>query len=219
MKLVFYSEILARNSLMDRDVYGLIGKNKPKIGYLSSETDKERKYFQEVKDYYQKYGFLEFLYFDLDREYDPSIKKKLAHCDAIHLSGGNTYHFLHHIKRRGFTSFLRDYAKSRGVLIGISAGAIIMTSTITTTTLFKGEPEDENKLGVKDFSAINLVNFEFFPHFGDPSEKKKLVEYSKKRGKVIYACEDGTGIIVDGKKTIFYGTVRCFLKGKLFNIV
>ena len=121
---------------MDRGVYTLIGKKKPRIGYISSETDKKRKYFREVKNYYQKYGFSQFLYFDLDEEYDPKIKEKLLSCDAIHLSGGNTYHFLYHIKRRKFTSFLRNYAKNKGVLIGISAGAIIMTPTITTTTLF-----------------------------------------------------------------------------------
>lgn len=218
MRLVFYSEILTGNSRLDRDVYELIGKEKPRIGYIESETDEKRKYFQEVKDYYGKYGFSEFLYFDLDREYGSQTKVGLANCDAIHLAGGNTYHFLHHIKRRNFIHFLRDYAKDKGVLIGVSAGAIIMTPTITITTLFKVEPEDENRLGLKDFSALNLVDFELFPHFDDADKREKLKNYSKKTHRLIYACKDGGGIIISGKKAKFYGEVKSFLKGKLFKI-
>lgn len=217
MRLVFYSEILVGNSQMDRAVYGLIGKRRPKIGYISSETDKERKYFQEVKDYYSKYSFSEFLYFDLDEEYSLQTKKSLTACDAIHLSGGNTYHFLYHIKRRKFVPFLKNYARNRGVLIGISAGAIIMTPIIAITTLFKDEPEDENKLGIKDFSALNLVNFEFFPHLGTAGKEKRVREYSKKTHRFIYACEDGMGIITDGKKATFWpsGGPKCFWQGEL----
>jgi len=218
MKLAFYSEILAGNLRMDQDLYLLIGKKKPRIGYLSSETDRERKYFQEVKNYYAKYGFSGFLYFDLDQEYYPAIKKDLANCHAIHLSGGNTYHFLYHIKKRKFISFLRDYARNRGVLIGISAGAMIMTPEITTTTLFEGEPEDENKLGLKDFSALNLIDFEFFPHFESPDAEKKIKEYSQKSERVIYASRDGTGIIVDQSKITFYGKVVGFKGSGRFNI-
>jgi len=219
VRLAFYSDILGANKEFDRAVYELIGKKKPKIGYISSETDKERKYFKDVKDHYQQYGFSEFLYFDLDKEYRPKIKEALATCDAIHLSGGNTYHFLYHIKRREFSSFLREYARKKGVLIGISAGAIIMAPTIAITTLFKGEPEDRNRLGLKDFSALNLVNFEFFPHFGAQGREEKIRAYSQRCPRLIYACKDGTGIIINGKKTTFFGDVKCFRRGRLVGII
>lgn len=217
MKLVFYSEILAGNPLLDRAVFDLIGKKSPKIGYIPSSSDKERKYYNEIRDYYQRYGISELFYFDLDQEFDRGKIRELEECDAIHLSGGNTYRFLYHIRRRDFIPFLRNYAERGKVLIGVSAGGMIMTPTIVSTTLFEGDLDDANDVGIKDFSALDLVRFEFFPHFGDAGKEEKVKEYSKKTSNFIYACEDGTGIIVDDKKATFWppGGPKCFWKGKL----
>lgn len=214
MKLVFYSEILAGNREMDQAVFDLIGKKFPKIGYIPSSSDIERKYYTEMKDYYQQYGISELFYFDLDQEFEKERIKELGKCDAIHLSGGNTYRFLYHIKRQKFDSFLKDYAKSGKVLIGISAGGIIMTPTITTTTLYEG---DVNDVGIKNFKALGLVNFEFFPHFGNAGKEKSVREYSKKTHRFIYACKDGTGITIDGETAKFWppGGPKRFWKGKL----
>lgn len=93
-----------------------------------------------------------------------------------------------------------------------------MTPTIAITTLFTGEPEDENKLRLNDFSALNLVNFEFLPHFGAAGKKEKLKEYFKRTHHLIYACEDGEGIVISGKEVKFFGKINSFVRGKLFDI-
>ena len=46
-------------------------------------------------------------------------------CDAIHLTGGNTFQFSYWLRERGLDAELKRYAKAGGVLIGVSAGAIL----------------------------------------------------------------------------------------------
>jgi len=214
MKLVFYSGgNNTINEKIDLDLISLIGKKNPKIGYLPSSSDPQRKYFNEVKNYYAKYGVSQFLYFDLDKEFDKSKIPQLKDCDAIHLSGGNTFYFLYSIKKRRFLKFLQEYAKSGRVLIGVSAGAIIMTPSINTSYalhLQKGDLDKLNKAGLKNFNALNLVNFEFIPHFDEKENGNFVKNYSSKRENPVYACNDGSGIIVNEEKTIFYGKVFRF---------
>ena len=209
MKLVFYSggnnEI---NEKLDLGLVKLIGKKDPRIGYIPSSSDLKRKYFDETKNYYAKYNISRFLYFDLDIEFDKNRLPELMSCDAIYLSGGNTFRFLHSIKTRRLVTFLRRYAKSRKVLVGVSAGSMIMTPSINTTVVFHSQKGDLNKLntvGLRNFSALNLVNFEFIPHFNGKEKGIFAKNYSKTRKDSVYACNDGSGIIVDGEKTVFYG--------------
>ena len=88
---------------------------------------------------------------------------------------------------------LRQYVKQGGVLIGVSAGSILMTPDISICPLYVAEPIEVET----DFSALNLVDFAFAPHFGERSpDLKTLREYSREHRTVVYACQDSGGIIV-----------------------
>lgn len=213
MKLAFYSgDDNQANERLDLDLVKLMGKKNPKIGYIPSSSDPTRKYFKGIKKYYSKYGLSRFLYFDIDQEFDRKKLPELLTCDAIHLSGGNTFKFLHSIKKRKLVTFLRKYAQGGKVLIGVSAGAMIMTPSINTTAVFhtqKGDLKKENVVGLKDFRALNLVNFEFIPHFN--KDKETFVKnYSRTQKNTVCACDDASGIIVNREKTVFYGKVVKF---------
>ncbi|WP_199621429.1 Type 1 glutamine amidotransferase-like domain-containing protein [Paenibacillus alkalitolerans] len=79
--------------------------------------------------------------------------------DAIHLSGGNTFYFLSLLKKRNTMEMLRAYVNKGGILIGVSAGSILMTKTIG----FAG-------YGVDGDRNVVYVDFEFLPHW-DGSEE------------------------------------------------
>lgn len=55
---------------------------------------------------------------------------------------------------------LRDWALAGGILIGVSAGAILMAPTIATEALFISLRHED----LTDGDAVGLVPFEFFPH-------------------------------------------------------
>lgn len=88
---------------------------------------------------------------------------------------------------------LRRWAASGGILIGTSAGAILMTPTIAVDALFSGRrPED-----VEDGAALDLLPFEFFPHLhAKTSYLPDLLRYSANTPRPIIACPDGDGVVV-----------------------
>lgn len=195
-KLVLYSDgVIPENAPIDRRMMALIGKPDPTVAFICSSEDPEGFWFRGKAEQYAALGARMDLSFGLDDDYDPSILPNLLSCDAIHLSGGNTYGFLHRLRRRGMVDILRDYVMKGGVLVGTSAGAILMTSDISSSALCG----DENLVGLEDFSGLGLVDFLFWPHYEGGTVAAD---------RTLYACPDGAGIVVDGESVELFGAVR-----------
>lgn len=214
-KLVMYSDqIENRTKEVDDWVLKLIDKENPKVGYIPSCSDLTRKYFNQKVEHYESMGINDLLYFDLDEEYDETKINELLSCDAIHLSGGNTFYFLQLLKKRNFLDIIRNYVLEGGVLIGISAGSIMMSETIDAAAF-----GDEDNVRDENKEALGLVDFEFMPHWErDQEYLQDLLDYSRKSNKVIYACNDGDGIIINGDKIEFIGDVQKIYDGKISRI-
>jgi len=208
-KLVLHGDQINGKTQIDEAFLKFFGTKKPKIAYIPSQSDSQRKYFNQKVEWYKQFGITDLLYFDIDQEYHEEKIPELLSCNAIFLSGGNTYYFLNSLKNRNFIPVLKDYVEKGGVLIGVSAGSIIMSKTITVTSIDDDIGGDQNAVGLKDFSALGLNDFEFFPHFDKDNDEivKRLKEYSKTSKSVIYACKDGDGIIVNGNNMQFFGEV------------
>jgi dipeptidase E len=212
-KLVLYSDqIFPDTKKVDDELLDLLGKSNPTIGYIPSSSDSPRKsiYFEECRSYYNRLGMDLLLYFGLDTDYNPGKLEELLTCDAIHLSGGNTYYFLHWLRNRNMLIPLRRYVEKGGVLIGVSAGAILMTPDISTSTLCGDEPLE----GETDFSALNLVDFAFVPHFGETASDLGAIQaYSQAHRIAVYVCRDGEGIIVEEDHVKCIGDVTIIRNG------
>src|SRR5262245_58988759 len=129
MRLAFYSDqVIAANASMDERTLRLIAVKQPRIGYVSSAPDPSRFYFEQKREYYRRLGVELRMYVDSESEDLEEDLQALCQCDAIHLTGGNTFTFLNWLRARSVLPVLRSYAEEdRGVLIGTSAGAILMT--------------------------------------------------------------------------------------------
>ena len=180
---------------MDKELIALIGKSSPIIGYIPSIADPPRKYYKERQAYYSRMGMDLQVYFELDKEYQPNLLESLLSCDAIHLSGGNTYYFLHWLRKRKMLEPLRKYVEQGGVLIGVSAGSILMSPDISICPQYVYEPVEVET----DFSSLNIVDFTFAPHYGTmkfSTTISALQQYSLEHQIVVYACRDSGGIVV-----------------------
>jgi dipeptidase E len=204
-KLVLYSDqIPPLTDEIDLELKNLLGKDNPRIGFIPSASDTERKYFNDRKAFYSQLGMDLDVYFELDKEWKPGRLKSLLDCDAIHLSGGNTYYFLYWLRRRNMIDTLIKYVEKGGVLIGVSAGSILMTPDISTSALCG----DEVMEGMTDFSGLGLVNFLFVPHFRDiPVTLEGLKRYSRDKQRVVYAARDSGGIVVTGNELKCIGDI------------
>lgn len=214
-KLVLHSDQIQGHKKVDLAFMELLGKKGPRLAYIPSQSDLQRRYFNEKVEWYKQFGITDLLYFDVDKEYDEKKIDELLACDAIFLSGGNTYYFLNFLKKREFLPKLREYVRTGGILIGVSAGSIIMSKTIDITTL-----HDENIIGLKDYTALGLVDFEFFPHLDHNMKQflEDLKKYSIKSNSVIYACKDGNGIIVNNHEIKFFSDMLKIKNGEVSRV-
>ncbi|MEK4661764.1 Type 1 glutamine amidotransferase-like domain-containing protein [Priestia sp. FSL H7-0729] len=206
--LVLLSDLVFEsNDKLNQKIRSIFHSEQPSIGYIPSCSDPERRYFEHTRRYYNQIGIDNIHYYDLDLEYEESTFGSIFECDAIHLSGGNTFYFLSLLQKRNVLGLLHSYVKSGGMLIGVSAGSILTTPTIEIAGY--GEDADENNVDLKDMKALGLVDFEFAPHWdGSEDTLNSLKEYTRVNRTTVYACQDGGGLVVDGESVELYGNVR-----------
>ena len=139
----------------------------------------------------------------------------LGESDVVYLAGGNTYYFLSHLRRSGLLEELRKFARRGGVIAGLSAGALILTPHIGLAG-YPSFDRDPNEVGLKprQCKGLGLVDFEFFPHYRRSARyRNALLEYSRRNRCPIYACPDGSGIVVEGDRFTAHGEVWQFDAG------
>jgi dipeptidase E len=100
--------------------------------------------------------------------------------------------FLKKIKERKLKEAIIKFVKNKNnLLIGISAGGIIMTNNINTSNIL-------NKESVKNKKGLGLVNFEFFPHYKN-LYKKPIQKYSSKITRKIFICSENEILFINKK--------------------
>ncbi len=205
-KLILYSDqIIGKTDDLDRQLLTLLNKDKPKLAYIPSCSDGTRKYYNEKVEYYRRLGIEDFMYFDIDKEFQESKIQELIHCDAIHLSGGDTAYFLSNIKKRNFDNLLKSYVDKGGILIGISAGSIMMSETIE---IIKIGEKYEDVCSIDDMQGLGLVDFEFMPHWDNEIyNMDEFQTYTLSSKRPLYLCNDEAGIVVRDHDVSFIGNV------------
>lgn len=202
LRLALYSDVdHPDNDAMHQRLLALIGVPRPRVGYVASSPDPDRLYFGRTRDHYADLGASLACY--ADEHTDDDAFAALLECDAIHLSGGETFAFLAWLQRRARLPALRAYARGRGVLVGMSAGAILMTPDIRSAA-WCGDREDAS---LADTRGLGLVPFSFLPHAGSPHEDVPLPTAAMLAGhpSPLYACPDGSGLVVSGDTIEVFG--------------
>ncbi|MFK7895293.1 MAG: Type 1 glutamine amidotransferase-like domain-containing protein [Myxococcota bacterium] len=202
-------------------------RNEVRMSYVPFVEEGARPYYQRFMRRYRRFGATHFECIPPDRpelRTDEAARRRMERVllasDIIYLSGGNTFTFLHHLRRSGLLKTLERFARRGGVIAGLSAGGILMTPHIGLA----GYPEfdrDENEIGLtkRGEKSLGLVNFEFFPHYrNSPRYRNALQAYSRNTGVPLYACRDGSGIVLDGDCFTAHGDVWLFDRGQSLRI-
>jgi dipeptidase E len=134
--------------------------------------------------------------------------------DVIMVGGGNAGYLSYWLQKSGLFDALPELLKTK-VYVGISAGSMIMTTGLQSSTI--GQPDapadyeillDDPRLPPGEVSrkSLGLMDFLFRPHWHKPQPKyDTLTEESVRKAykvlqKPIYLVDDETGIkIVDGQ--------------------
>lgn len=219
MKLVFYSGGDDKdNKSLDKVFVELLDKKNPVVTFIPSSSYLSEQEFKGFVKHYSKYKISRFIHFPVDIPFDRILLQEVLRSDAIHMAGGNTFYFLNTLRKAKLIPELRKFAEKGGLLTGLSAGAIMMTENIEMAA-YPEFDRDENSVGLKNLSSLGLVDFAFFPHFKNSARyDAAFKKYSKIKKKVIYACPDGSGIVLNDRELRFVGKTFAFSEGHKFSI-
>lgn len=219
MKLVLYSGGDDKDNLhLDKAFIELIGKKNPVVAFIPSSSYLSEQEFKTFVRHYSKFRITRFIHFPIDVPFDRILFQEVMRSDAIHMAGGNTFYFLNSLRKCQTLNRIKKFVARGGVLTGLSAGAIMMTENIDMAA-YPEFDRDENQVNISNLSALNLVDFLFFPHFKNSARYDKVFKsYTKLYEKVIYACPDGAGLVVNGEELRFIGRCYAFSNGHKFSI-
>lgn len=187
--------------------------SKIKLTYVPSCSMDGLSDYRDFVRCFKKMGVKKMAYLPLD-------KKKfeghsfLESSNIIFFSGGNTYYFLKHLRQAKVKKSLDTFLENGGVLMGLSAGAILLTPSIVTAG-FPSFDCDENEDNIKNLTSLGLTNFYFFPHFKNSQRyRDELVSQSKRLDLPLVACPDESGVVIENNKKLFINRYWIYLNGK-----
>ena len=74
-------------------------------------------------------------------------------------------------------------------------------------------------IGKGPLEKLGIVGFEFFPHYRHSRRyREALCTYSRANGRPVYACRDGSGVVVEGDRFTAHGDVWQFDRGHVSRI-
>jgi dipeptidase E len=228
-RVVLYSGgQVRRNALLHESLLELAlrgparGRRRVRMTYVPFTAEGAGPFFRRFERRYRPFGGTHFRCVPADHPElarpGPARRRAaedLLASDVVYLAGGNTFYFLMHLRRSGLLPVLQRFAARGGVLAGMSAGAHLLTPHIGLA----GYPPfdcDENEVGLprRSLGALGVVGFEFFPHYRHSARyRRALTDYSRREGLPVYACRDGSGMVIEGDRVMPLGDVWTFDRG------
>ena len=153
---------------------------------------------KRVSDYFRSLGAssVDFAEFSDSIE---EIKSKAKSSSLVYLTGGQVSTLLSRLRSKQVEDWLGNY---KGVLVGRSAGALVLGKKCVVTNRYSNRSKLINGLGFVDFSV--KVHY-------DPSQDGLLKQLSKRDR--FYAIPPRCALIFDGHITLSIGEVVLFEKG------
>ncbi len=132
-------------------------------------------------------------YIDVEDEYTKDYDKILRESDIVHLSGGMVNSFAANLYKRKYDVLLKEAVKDGKLLIGVSAGALIMGPDLEITKVYEKVQSNEYQKG------MNIVNFVLVPHIDNVREKLNNININYE----LKECKDSDILYINDKGTSF----------------
>lgn len=92
-------------------------------------------------------------------------RARLLSANILLITGGNVCVLLRNLRRSGLDQAILDFArKDPAIIAGYSAGAMICTPSVEFAA-FAAEFDENASVGLTDFRALHLVDYEIIPHY------------------------------------------------------
>ncbi len=224
MRLALASQGFTTDEIAKK-VEELVGKPLEKINvaiineaYVGLDETRDKRWLIRELANIEKYigGTIDFVNF---RVYDKEeIKKHFQRADLIYIVGGRQ-HILEKLFRETDTIDILKQMANEKVIMGTSAGSIVLGRKITSADFWKERyPKDWDL--AKTHEELNLVNFNIIPHYMREDHKKWTKSFFERVLKEnpfpIYAITDTQMVVChDGKLGFVGGDPEIFGEKKI----
>ncbi len=137
-------------------------------------------------------------------DFDTQNATELLKYDVVYIIGGNPYYLLNSIRKTNAEAVLKQIAEEK-VLIGWSAGALVLTSSIAIIDKYSPEM---NIVDISDLSGLCLTDTYILPHYSKflnryENFEEKCKQYEANNHLQVIRLNDGEGVIIShGNKKI-----------------
>lgn len=215
MRLALASQGFTTDEIAKK-VEELVGKPLEKINvaiineaYVGLDETRDKRWLIRELANIEKYigGTIDFVNF---RVYDKEeIKKHFQRADLIYIVGGRQ-HILEKLFRETDTIDILKQMANEKVIMGTSAGSIVLGRKITSADFWKERyPKDWDL--AKTHEELNLVNFNIIPHYMREDHKKWTKSFFERVLKEnpfpIYAITDKQMVVYHDGKLEFVGGI------------
>ena len=193
-RIVLFSTLTERNREAVLNQIFSAGIQDKVFSYMPSSGIKHaEQYIEQWRSISQQYG-AQFSVID-NSVSSVEEQRKLLSSNIVVISGGNTFHLLRNLRECGLDKTIVEFAgKSDFILAGFSAGALVLTPSIDVCNL---PSLDENLVKLEDFSGLDIVDFEVFPHYDECSQAAVLDNYRKTTANRVREITDEDYISID----------------------
>lgn len=134
--------------------------NDPKAVIITtaSPLKENNKYAIKTMNDFIEMGIHQVDFFDVELEDASQLKQY----NIIFINGGNPFNLLFYMKKSGADSVIKELSKLNTILVGASAGAVILGPNIEVVNYFTPEM---NKVEMNDLTALSITNKSIFPHY------------------------------------------------------
>ena len=224
MRLALASQGFTTDEIVKK-IEELVGKPLEKINiaiineaYVGLDETRDKRWLIKELANIEKYigGMIDFVNF---RAYDKEeIKRHLERADLIYIVGGRQ-HILEKLFRETDTIDILKQMANEKVIMGTSAGSIVLGRKITSENFWK-ERYPKDLEDAKTHEELNFVNFNIIPHYMREDRKKWTKDFFERVLKdnlfPVYAIKDTQMIVYkDGELEFVGGKPEVFGKKKI----
>jgi len=178
------------------------------------EEDSEDEFRQLKKDFKQKLKFKNVVFSPLESLSAKQVKLNIQKSDVLFLGGGNTFEFFENLQRKRLQSTLKNFLKEGKLIIGLSAGGILLTPSLMMAC-YPSKDADEYNAKLKNLKGFDFLPFEVCPHYKNSKQMNKdLITYSALHDLPVYGIRDGGYIGLNEKGSFYADGTPMFYRGE-----
>ncbi len=190
---------------IDKRVVELTDKVNPNFLFIGLASSFSDSYYDTMKKIYKDLGctcaYLKKKNILNNRDI---VEKKISDADIIYFCGGDTIKLVNDLKEYDLVSLLKKAYDNGTILVGMSAGAIMLSKEGYSDSL-KLRDEADKYTFVEGLDFIDIV---ICPHYNDISKKEELKGDLKGTDKKVYSLDNGTALISIDNNISFISSIN-----------